>query len=158
MHVGLLIANRVANCSEIRDFIKLCTCIPWRQAIVVIPPFSPERETFCMLSFALTYSLLLSPDVRWSPHSQPGGQLYGNQRFHKVMHLHSITVSHCRHSWKEFRYMIFLWSAFAFFSHQLIFCLKGNRKVHSLMSEVTPSGLRVWLSRVIRPSSSILNS
>ena len=25
-----------------------------------VPPFSPERETFCMLSFALTYSILLS--------------------------------------------------------------------------------------------------
>ena len=35
---------------EIKDFIILWTYSQWRQAIVVIPPLSPERETCCILS------------------------------------------------------------------------------------------------------------
>jgi hypothetical protein len=43
---------------EIKDFIILWTYSQWRQALVVIPPLSPERETFCMLSFSATFSFL----------------------------------------------------------------------------------------------------
>ena len=41
--------DRAVNSMEIKDFIMLWTYSQWRQAIVVIPPLSPERETFCML-------------------------------------------------------------------------------------------------------------
>ena len=44
--------DRAVNSMEIKDFIILWTYSQWRQAIVVIPPFSPERETFRMLSFS----------------------------------------------------------------------------------------------------------
>ena len=47
--------DRAVNSMEIKDFIILWTYSQWRQAIVVIPPLSPERETFGMLSFAPTY-------------------------------------------------------------------------------------------------------
>ena len=48
---------------EIKDFIRLWTYSQWRQAIVVIPPFSPERERGCMLSFSwLSYSYVF---VKW---------------------------------------------------------------------------------------------
>ena len=41
--------DRAVNSMEIKDFIILWTYSQWRQAIVVIPPFSPERETCCIL-------------------------------------------------------------------------------------------------------------
>ena len=61
---------------------------------VVIPPLSPERKTCCMLSFALTYSILLSTIRR----QRPGCQYYWNQRFHNSMDLQPMTTSPCRHS------------------------------------------------------------
>ena len=42
--------DRAVNSMEIKDFIILWTYSQWRQAIVVIPPLSPERETCCILS------------------------------------------------------------------------------------------------------------
>ena len=42
--------DRAVNSMEINDFIILWTYSQWRQAIVVIPPLSPERETCCILS------------------------------------------------------------------------------------------------------------
>ena len=36
--------DRAVNSMEIKDFIILWTYSQWRQAIVVIPPLSPERE------------------------------------------------------------------------------------------------------------------
>ena len=41
--------DRAANSTEIKDFIILWTYSQWRQALVVIPPFSPEREMCCIL-------------------------------------------------------------------------------------------------------------
>ena len=41
--------DRAVNSMEIKDLIILWTYSQWRQAIVVIPPLSPERETFRML-------------------------------------------------------------------------------------------------------------
>ena len=51
--------DRAVHSMEIKDFIILWTYSQWRQAIVVIPPLSPERETlacfpsysFCILVF-----------------------------------------------------------------------------------------------------------
>ena len=55
--------DRAVNSMEIKDFIILWTYSQWRQAIVVIPPFSPERERGCMLSFSwLSYSYVF---VKW---------------------------------------------------------------------------------------------
>ena len=89
------------------------------------PPFSPERETFCMLSFAIQTGwryavggrirnvfikraicniLLLSfiPTQRillsTIRRQRPGCQQYGNQRFHNSMDLQPMTTSYCRHS------------------------------------------------------------
>ena len=36
--------DRAVNSMEIKDFMILWTYSQWRQALVVIPPFSPERE------------------------------------------------------------------------------------------------------------------
>ena len=47
--------DRAVNSMEIKDFIILWTYSQWRQALVVIPPLSPERETFCKLSFSATF-------------------------------------------------------------------------------------------------------
>ena len=41
--------DRAVNSIEIKDFIILWTYSQWRQDLVVIPPFSPERETCCIL-------------------------------------------------------------------------------------------------------------
>ena len=41
--------DRAVHSMEIKDFIILWTYSQWRQTIVVIPPLSPERETFRML-------------------------------------------------------------------------------------------------------------
>ena len=50
--------DRAVNSMEIKDFIILWTYSQWRQDLVLIPPLSPERETFCMLSFGRTFALL----------------------------------------------------------------------------------------------------
>ena len=50
--------DRAVNIIEIKDFIILWTYSQWRQDLVVIPPFSPERETCCMLSICRTIAFL----------------------------------------------------------------------------------------------------
>ena len=50
--------DRAVNIIEIKDFIILWTYSQWRQDLVVIPPFSPERETCCMNSFSATFGFL----------------------------------------------------------------------------------------------------
>ena len=50
--------DRAVNSMEIKDFIILWTYSQWRQAIVVIPPLSPERKTCCMLSIWWSFCIL----------------------------------------------------------------------------------------------------
>ena len=102
---------------EIKDFIMLWTYSQWRQAIVVIPPFSPERETCCILpvnqlsraNFLTKWkkcnivSLFLQIHIVESTihrlrQQRPGCQYYWNQRFHNSMDLQPMTTSYCRHS------------------------------------------------------------
>ena len=49
--------DRAVNSMEIKDFIILWTYSQWRQAIVVIPPLSPEREKSCILPLISFYML-----------------------------------------------------------------------------------------------------
>ena len=51
--------DRAVNSMEIKDFIILWTYSQWRQAIVVMPPISPERETFRMLSICKAFAFLM---------------------------------------------------------------------------------------------------
>ena len=50
--------DRAVNSIEIKDFIILWTYSQWRQALVVIPPLSPERETCCMLPICKVFAFL----------------------------------------------------------------------------------------------------
>ena len=45
--------DRAVNSIEIKDFMILWTYSQWRQDLVVIPPFSPEREFFECLSISI---------------------------------------------------------------------------------------------------------
>ena len=64
--------DRAVNSMEIKDFIILWTYSQWRQAIVVIPPFSPEREIcdILLLSFIQTKWNQLSTDFVGPPFFQ----------------------------------------------------------------------------------------
>ena len=64
--------DRAVNIIEIKDFIILWTYSQWRQAIVVIPPLSPEREIcdILLLSFIQTKWNQLSTDFVGPPFFQ----------------------------------------------------------------------------------------
>ena len=64
--------DRAVNSMEIKDFIILWTYSQWRQAIVVIPPLSPEREIcdILLLSFIQTKWNQLSTDFVGPPFFQ----------------------------------------------------------------------------------------
>ena len=74
--------DRAVHSMEIKDFLILWTYSQWRQAIVVIPPFSPERETFCMLPL-ISFRILTQ--------KRPG--IIGTKTRNCLRELHSLTVS-----------------------------------------------------------------
>ena len=51
--------DRAVNIIEIKDFIILWTYSQWWQDLVIIPPFSPERETCCILPLIVFRMLIL---------------------------------------------------------------------------------------------------